>query len=341
MTARTAHRWSAALVAAGALLAATAALRVGPPASVWARAAGLAAYGALGALTLCWGQAVYGAPGALAAVGLMAFAAPALAGVAAAGPLLAALAQLAAAYALMRCLLDPALQWTLLAGVAIAAALPAAGLCGQAVVWAAACMGGFSLLLVAARVLTAERSERRVRVAQAAVMSVGLAWAVAVVLAYAVARLSSLPSPAEYGRADRSLQPLRVLPAATAIAARADAEPVRIPIAPLVLTAVRPWRRQRRYSDAAWLLALFCLAVPLWRAAAGSDNLVAVVPILALLAGACWDAPRPRWLRRAATAALALHVAAAVLLWPRYAAGVREAEGVPRPAATRWERGLT
>lgn len=341
MTGRTAQGWSAVMVVAGGLLAATAVLRAGPPAPLWAaRAAALTAYGGLAALTLGWGQAVYGAPGAVGAVGLLAFAPPALAG-AAACPLLAALAQLAAAYALMRCLLDPSVQWALFSGLAIAAALPAAGLCGQWLPWAAACMAGFSVLLVAARVLTAERWEPRARVARAGVVSVGLAWAVAALLALALTRLSSLPSPGEYGRAGQPLPPFPAVRAAAAASAAHDGTvPSELPIVLLLLAALRPWRRQRRYTDATWLLALLCLAVPLWRAAvAWPNNLVAVVPILALLAGACWDAARPPWLRRAATAAVVLHAAAAVLLWPHYATSSRGAEAVPRLAAARPQRG--
>ncbi len=275
----------------------------------------LALYVALGAAVLHWGLRVYGPAGGLGALALVAFTQPLWAAEGAAAPLAGALAQLAAAYALMRCLLDPALSWALAAGAAMAAAVPAAAIGGESIVAAGLGMAAFSALLAVVRTLTAERWERRARVAQASAVSIGLAWAVAAGVLIAVARSSTLPSPDDYGDATRAAA-LRVARREGTAASRAQGPQLAdVPIAPLLLAATRPWRRARRYTDAGWLLALACLAGPSALAAASwPAAAVAVVPLLALLAGACWDPARTPWQRRAATVAVLLQVAAIPLL---------------------------
>ena len=75
MTERRTYVWGAAIIVAGALLGATAALSAGRSGSLWRPfAIGLAAYVGMGALVLRWGLEVYGSRGALGAVALAAFA---------------------------------------------------------------------------------------------------------------------------------------------------------------------------------------------------------------------------------------------------------------------------
>src|SRR5262249_44905132 len=138
---RKAHAWGAAIVAAGALLGGAAALWAGRPGALWRPLAiGLAGYLASGLLVLRWGLEVYGWRGGLGSVALAAFtpctlaalAAPAVVAPAGGATMLGSFAQLAAVYALMRCLLDPNLQWALLAGVALAGGAVGAVLPGSA-----------------------------------------------------------------------------------------------------------------------------------------------------------------------------------------------------------------
>jgi hypothetical protein len=82
---------------------------------------------------------------------------------------------------------------------------------------------------------------------------------------------------------------------------------------PLLLTLLRPWRRERRYADTTVAATLACVAVPTWQAAdaagQGFAGLAVVTTVLALIAAACWDTGAPTWRRQAATAALALQAA--------------------------------
>jgi len=350
MTDRRAHTWGAAIVAAGGVLGLAGALWAGRPGLLWRPLVfGLAAYVASGAVVLRWGLAVYGPRGALGALAAVAFAPGVLAALAA-PPLLApaggttllgGFAQLAATYALARDLLDPTLQWTFLASGAILLVPIGAFLQGSTAVPTAG-MAVLSLLLVAARVATAERWEGRVRVARASAVAVGLAWTAVLAVSLLVAAASHLPSPEEYSSARPAPSARRfnaVLPVRAAEAAGADAAATpaprpagaaALPLAALLLAAARPWRSQRRYSDIAWIAALLCLGAPLWLAW-GESGGVFMAPFAALLAGGCWDSSRPAWARAAASAVVALQVAAAVLLWPHYPGGVRADAWLPMP----------
>ena len=343
---RKAHAWGAAIVAAGALLGGAAALWAGRPGALWRPLAiGLAGYLASGLLVLRWGLEVYGWRGGLGSVALAAFtpctlaalAAPAVVAPAGGATMLGSFAQLAAVYALMRCLLDPNLQWALLAGVAMAVVPVGAFLHGSST----APMTGLatlSLALVGCRTMTAGRYEPRARVARASAVAVGLAWAVALAVVLVAAAASHLPSLGEYTQAHRRAPSVMRAAAIEPLDPQADSGapaalapwPVALPLAALLLTAVRPWRRQRRYSDAGWGAALLCLGIPLWLAW-GEPGGVFMAPIAALLAGACWDMSRPRWARRAASAVVGLQAIAALLLWPRYPGGVRPDAWLPNP----------
>jgi hypothetical protein len=250
---------------------------------------------------------------------LAALAAPALLAPAGGTTLAGGFAQLAATYAVMRSLLDPTLQWVALAGLMIAAVPIGAFLHGSSTA-AMAALALLSLLLIAGRILTAERCEPRARVAQASAVSVGLAWAVALLTSGLVgiaARASSGEGPA----------------AAFDAPPEASAWPAVLPLAALLLAAARPWRRRRRFSDAGWSAALLCLGVPLWLAW-GEPGGVLMAPFAALLAGACWDASRPAWARHAATLVVVAQLAAALLLWPRYPGGVRPDTWLPMPGVS-------
>lgn len=327
MTHRRAHVWGAAIIAAGALLGVTAALWAGRPGSLWRPLViGLVSYAASGALVLRWGLEVYGAAGALGAVALVAFtpgvlaalAAPPLVAPAGGTTLAGGFAQLAATYALMRCLLDPTLQWAVLAGLVMVAVPIGAFLHGSSTA-AMVALAVLSLLLVAVRLLTAERCESRARVAQASAASVALAWALALALLACLLVVSAEHAPEAEGYA-------------TAF----DAPPPSsvwwavLPLAALLLAAARPWRRQRRFTDAGWSAALLCLGVPLWLAW-GEPGGVFMAPFAALLAGACWDGARPAWARRAATLVVLAQMVAGLLLWPHYPGGVRSDAWLPMP----------
>ena len=355
MTDRQAYAWGAAIIAAGGLLGAAAALWAGRPGALWRPfAIGLIAYAASGALVLRWGLAVYGPRGALAATALNAFTPGVLAALAA-PPLLApaggttlagSAAQLAAAYALMRCLLDPTLAWALLASITILAAPIGAFLQGASSTVLAG-LAVLSVVLVVARIATAERCEPRSRLVRASVASIALTWAVALAIALSVAAASHLPSPQEYSHVQRSafsvqrsafavFPPLIAASSGSAPGAErstlnAERAPLTgLPIVALLLAAVRHWRRQRRYSDAGWIATLLCLSVPLWMIW-GEAGGVFMAPVAALLAGACWDESRAARARSIATAVVLVQVAAAVALWPHYPGGVRAGAWLPMP----------
>jgi hypothetical protein len=341
MSDRRAHAWATAIVAAGGLLAAAAAWWTGRANGEWRTLLiGLTAYVATGLLVARWGMEVYGWRGALGSVALTAFtpavlgaaAAPALSAGGVATPMLATFAQLAAGYALMRCLLDPTAQWALVAGLTIAVA-PVGAVEHAAVVLSG--LAVFSIVLIACRAMTAERCEVRRRVARASAVAVGMAWLVALVLVLLIAAASDLPSAGEYTRrAPDSVGVMRIaavespaaLPPYDGPSARA-AWLASAPIAALLLAAVRPWRRQRRYTDAGWLAALLCLGVPAWFLADRGG--ACATPFAALLAGACWDASRSARARRAATVVAALQALAALLVWPRYPGAARPSAGLP------------
>jgi hypothetical protein len=354
MTHRGAHVWGAAIIAAGAVLGATAALYAGRPGLLWRPLViGLVSYAASAIMVLRWGLEVYGPHGALAALSLLSFtpcvlaalAVPPLVAPAGGTTLAGALAQLVAVYALWRALLDPALPWILLAGVAILAVPIGAFLHGSP----AAVVGGLaavSVLAAAVRVLTADRCESRARVAQASTASVGLAWALALTGFLIIAAASNLPSPAEYSSAPpfhaaqeneerATMMNVAVEEENTAPTAAANLPPpapwfAALPFTALLLALLRPWRRRRRFTDAIWLAALICLGGALW-VEWGAPAGVFMAPFAALLAGAAWDTTRPPWARRAATVVAVLQIVTAVLLWPRYPGGVRSDAWLPMP----------
>jgi hypothetical protein len=344
-------------VAAGAVLGVTAALWAGRPGSLWRPLLiGLSAYAAGGALVLRWGLEVYGTHGALAATALAAFTPGVLAALAAppqvapagATTLAGSVVQVAALYALMRCLLDPALTWAALAGVAIVA-VPVGAFLHGAEATPLVGLAVLSVVLVACRVLTSERSESRARVAQASAVSVALAWSVALGVVVLIAALSDLPSAEEYSalRLRAAAQALAMIAspsAAPPLAGDGPSSPTAgpptgasglavLPLVALLLAAVRPWRRERRFTDAGWSADLICIGGVLWWAW-GAPGGVFMAPIAALLAGACWDASRPAWARRAATVVVVMQLAAVLLLWPRYPGGVRSDAWLPMPGSS-------
>jgi hypothetical protein len=260
------------------------------------------------ALVLCWALAVYGLTGALAAATLAACAAIASepAGIEAHA---ATAAQLGFAFALARCLLDPTVQWI----AATAALLCVCMLAEGAVIGAvepSRPLAVFSVLAGLARVTTTERYESRPRVLQATAVSLVLVWALGLAVTAAVAGSALLPTPIEYTHAPGVL-PLLTAPADTAAVGSAP-----VLVIPLALACVRPWRWERRYSDAIWVLAAVGVLAPRWRAAdaGGGAAAAGLGAVLALLAAACWDRARPAWRRRAASAALVLEIAWVLLL---------------------------
>lgn len=357
MTIRRAYACGAALVLGGALLGITAAWSIGRPDSlVRSLLIAATAYIAGGALVLRWGLDVYGPRGAVWATALYAFTPPLLAAVAApslqapagAAVLAGMLAQLVATYALTRCLLDPTLQWVLVAGLAIVAAPIGAFLHGDGAAVLVA-MGGFSLLLVVWRTATADRCESARRVARGSAVSAALAWLLAATLALAVAALSHLPSFEEYGRLTNSRPEVvarasdsgrAFLDGLVAAAAAAEGAPAEsraraaglgsLPLAALLVAAARPWRRWRRYSDGAWVLALLCLGGSLWLVW-GAPGGVFMAPHAALLGAAVWDGTRPAWLRRIAAAVVVAQIGIALIAWPHWRGGIRPDAWLPMP----------
>ncbi|MDX2170610.1 MAG: hypothetical protein SF182_26290 [Deltaproteobacteria bacterium] len=280
MTERTGYLSGAALIVAGAACLVVARGAAPLP---------LVAYLVVQAVVLRWGMLVYGAPGAVGAVALSAFAPPLIAGD---GGIGAAAGWTLAAFTLSRCLLDPTVQWAL--------AIAAAGLL-------ALVLGGshslvvpllsYSAVLALWRAATAERWERRGRVLQAGLVAAAAGWGTLALLLGVFGHCSHLPEVDDISRRPASVQ-LAAAPPADA-APRGGAAPVAL--VPLLLAALRPWRPQRRYSDGAWIAAVVTLLL----APPPGGWAMAVTPFFALLAGASWDAARPLWARRAAGALVA------------------------------------
>ena len=276
----------------------------------------LVLYAALCGLVFAWGREIYGVPGALAAIIVTLTTAlilrqfePTAADIAASCLLLAA------AYTLTRCLLQPSFQAALLAGVAMGGA--------QLVRYAAVELYAGALLMLGARVATAERTESRRRVLHAGVTSLLVAAVAARLItggAGAVQQSGVLrglplmqPQP-EPPVADRAAQgePL------TRHAGSAPVEPVatvlRTPLPLVALVLMRPWRRQRRYTDLVLLLPVVWSLVDFRvTSSVRPAALVAACPFLALLMGANWDYMRSRALRVFASLLLAAQSLAAVL----------------------------
>lgn len=320
MTARTAALRGAALLTLGGLAVLTAA--ASPPVSGLARTSGLLAYLGLGGLVLYAGLRTYGPAGGLGALALTAFSAPVLSA-AGSGPLAVPLTALATAAVLMRCLLDPTLLRAALAGVLMAAGVLAACDGGQspagALIWPAL----YSSLLAGLRYLTAEAHEPSRRVLQAAAVAVATAWIAAALLL----GLYTVLMPGRFFAG----------PAGGVVLSDGSAEQAAlyISLALLIgLAAGRPWRRQRRYADGSWVLALVCLGLPSWwvaRRQLGCLALAAVVPFLAVLAGAWWGGGSSAGRCRVATAAAVLHALLALLLLGALAANGSGATAGPEP----------
>lgn len=310
------HAAAAAVVAAGACLAAAVVHQAGGA----GRAelfGGLVAYAGLGGLVYWWGLSVYGRSGALAALALLAWLPPVWTACGE-GPavLLSALLSAAALAVLARCLLDPTIQMVGLGGVLLAGALPAAAAVGESMQVAVLSFAAASLSLVGWRGLTTERWEPRGRVVQGAATTALIAWGLAAALLAGLAQVpSSLPSPEEYGWLNLQHVAGPQAPAALPRFAVAMAALLLIGLA-----AVRPWRRERRYSDGVWVIALLCLG---WgeRAADPARGFVVVAPFVALLAAGCWDHQRSILARRLATGVLIGLALMALLALPAAGAG--------------------
>jgi hypothetical protein len=288
MTDRTLYLFGAAGIAAGAAIML---LTQDPGASglTWL------AYLVVQGVVWRWGLQVYGATGGLAALWLSACAAPLL-GAAGLG---AAAAWVLSAYVTARCLRDPSLQWALAIGLAGLAAMVMSG--RPALLPS---LLGYALLLALLRTATAERCEPRGRVLHGALAATLIGWALLAALGWLIGRIAPLPAVDDFSAAPHAWR--------LAAASAADAMPgggIAWLCAPLLLVLLRPWRRQRRYSDGAWLLAMLCVLLARARSAAPHDvELSAVLPFAALLGGAAWDADCAGWRRRLAAALLALHV---------------------------------
>ena len=264
-------------------------------------------------------RAIYGGPAALAAPAGLLAALPVLGAVGGGGLAAAALAT-AALLVLGRCLLDPTAQRVVLAGVLLAAAALALATDGVSREAALAALGGASLALAAWRALTAERCEPRWRVTQGAATATGLAWLIGGALLAAVSVLPARPSAGDLAAGVAAVVPVAVPD--EAVTARAPLLGLNaLPL--LVLAALRPWRRERRFVDGVLVAGL--LAAVLAGAAARGINVapsgvasVLAAPWLALLAGGAWDHGRAPGARRLATLALAVQAATAVFAWPDY-----------------------
>ena len=325
MVDRATYSWAAVILGSGLAAALAAMFRAGDFA---AAPAALGVGVAIGVAVLISALPMYGARGARGALALTAWS-PALMGWdGTIRPAAAALGQLVVVHVLMRCAFDPTLQWSLAAGVAIGAAALAATALGQSPAASGVSLAAFSLLLIAIRVATAEPAERRGRVLHAACAATALAWSVAGAVWFLAASCASLPSPQDFSSRASAVQR-----AAFAAVDATNAAPVSLPtgtaVAAVALAVLRPWRRQRRYADATWLLALAVLALPLWLVARPLPGALAVLmPPLALLAGACWDARRPKYAQHCATLLVIAQIAVVLARFP-----VR-AGAVPSDAAT-------
>ncbi len=326
--------------------------RLGAPLPLRAgRLVNLLFYVGLCLLVFAWGMEVYGPAGALAATALIAFVPPLLgysarvtADAAGTGLIFAAV------YALSRCLLDPSLERSLVAGVAGGLALLSR--------FSALALAPLALVLVLLRTFTAERLESRRRVLHGGMAAVVIAAIVALLVLSAgfgfrhpITRLREIPCRSRALQATRSILGDAPLPlprgfltgldhrlardrSATAWvdALGAAEEPgssspfaivallgTLLPL--LLLLLIRPWRWHRRYSDLTWLAPALWSGIPPSLSACAPvspRSLLPAFPFLALLAAAAWDAQRSRRWRQVATALVLIAIAAAVWICPRY-----------------------
>jgi hypothetical protein len=325
MVDRATYGWAAVILGAALAAALAAMVRAG---ALGAAPAALAVGAATGIAVLSSALPMYGARGALGALALTAWS-PALMGWnGTVRPAVAALGQLVVVHVLMRCAFDPTLQWSLAAGGAIAAAALAASALGQSPAASGVSLAAFSLLLIAVRTATAEPAERRGRVLHAACAATALAWSIAGAIWYLAASYASLPSPQDFTARDAAVH-RAAFAAIDAGGAAPESLPTGTAVAAVVLAVLRPWRRQRRYADATWLLALAVLALPLWSAARPLPGAIALLmPPLAVLAGACWDAWRPKYAQRCAAVLVIAQIAIVLARLPA------RTDAVPSDAAT-------
>ena len=336
------------------MLGTTAALSIGRPGAL-ARSLLIAAtaYVAGGALVLRWGLDVYGARGAAVgggAVRLHAGVAGGHRGAEHPGPGGRGGARGRACSArgglcLSRCLLDPTLQWALVAGVAIVAAPVGAFLHGDGSPAVLLAMGRFSVLLVVWRTATAERCESRPprRTRQRGVGGAGVAAgggggvAVAGLVAPAVARrvrrgAAAADERARRGRAsalpDHFVAVASAAERAPAGTRRRAAGAAALPLAALLLRGApvaAPAALQRRRPGAGAALP----GRPLWLAW-GAPGGVFMAPYAALARRRRVGWGAPAWLRR-----VALVVGAAdrrrAAAWPHWPGGVRPDAWLPLP----------
>ena len=304
-------------------------------------------------LVFCWGMEVYGPAGALGATVLIAFL-PTLIGHAGlvTTDAAATCTIFAAVYALTRCYWDPTIERALVAGVACGVAL--------LVKYSAIDLAPIAALLIVARTVAVEPMESRRRAAQASVTSSAIVVVAAIVtisvgfgLQHPITRLSDLscesrsllqlrqwvgtvplPLPREFltgldrvllhdqGRSGGGLvYLLGTLTAHGRPSYYLVATLLKTPVPFLALVLIRPWRRHRRYSDWAWLIAVAVFAAHMsfsLQSQVGLRYLLPAFPFLAMLAGAAWDHGRTRRWRQLATVLAGLCVIDATANCPRY-----------------------
>jgi len=332
-----------------------------------ARLMTVAFYLGLCGLVFAWAAEIYGVHTARAATALTAFL-PALLGHAgvATADLPATCAIFAAVYTMARCFLDPSPQRVVLAGVAV-------GL-SQLVKYTAVDVLPIAVCMVVARVCTALPTESRSRVLVASITSLAGALAIAVIvinlgfLGQRVGvRVTDLPCESAACRSTRAWiggvplplpyeylngldlvrlhdeESIGVGQAYLLGELRRDGFPtyylvatlLKTPVPFLLLVLIRPWRRQRRYTDAVLIIAIVGLFVHVsffLRSQLGIRFFLPAFPFLALLAAANLDAQRSRRVRIVASALLGLQIVATVAACPHYLAYFNVAIGSPRNA---------
>ena len=304
-------------------------------------------YLGLCALVFAWGTEVYGPSGTLGATVLTA-SVPTLLGHSAlfSSDAAASCMILAAVYALARCLLDPSVERSVVAGVAGGLALLTK--------YSATALVPVALTMVVLRTLTAERLEPRARVFHGSLVAVVIAGLVALLVVSAgfafqhpFTRLTEiacdssalhgargllgglpLPLPRDFligldrvGSLSGATLPLGGAGEEGSSANPLVASLLRMPLPLFLLLLTRPWRWHRRYTDLVWLTPVAWVGVHLSLSPysqIGLRSLLPAFPFLALLAAGSWDADRPRRWRQLASVLTVLAVVEAVWGCPRY-----------------------
>ena len=272
---------------------------VAPVAAAWL-GLNLLCYVILCGLVFRWGRRIYGLPAAVAATALVAFLPRLLGQIARPMELVDLTWMFAAAYAIVRCLLDPTVQWAVLAGVATGVSLVIA----DRAIW----LLPFSGLAIICRGLTAEHWEPHRRVWHGSIGAVLITWAVAAVITNGLVAVASEVSS---------------IGAAVSRSGIRDTDTIgstlgQMPVILLLLACTRRWRWERRYTDAVLVASILCLAVSAeayhWGTGSG-DWILPALPFIALLAAGNWDSGRNRWSVRFATALLAVHLVVTLIWW--------------------------